>query len=180
MRGQVDARRFSEAIMQFHGTGAFTMPAKSAPTPATGVPLALLGGPLLQEHLAIFDIIQAHGGSIVLDATGTGERTLPRPIDPERLAEDAMLELADAYFGTIPDVARRPNNGLHEWLERELKTRRAQGVVLVRQVWCDQWHAEAWRIKEALDIPLLDLELDETGVGPRSISRIEAFLEMVT
>ena len=179
-RTRQTARQFSEAIVDFHRTGSFSVPCGNQSPSRPGTPVALLGGPLFREHLGILDLVTARGGRIVLDGSATGERTLARTFDRQRLAADPLLELADAYFGTIPDVWRRPNSALYEWLRRELSLRRAHGVILVRQVWCDLWHAEAARLKERLDMPLLDLELDEAGVDARTVTRIEAFLEMLT
>ena len=171
-------RAFAEVVAEFNRTGDFLLSGEPAPE-TRPLRLALLGGPLLREQLALFDVIATGGGSVVLDGCETSERTLPRPFDHGRLADDPFVELADAYFGSIPDVSRRPHTGLYEWLERELPSRNVQGVILVRQVWCDLWHAEAARLKEWLDVPLLDLDLDELGVEARAITRIEAFLEML-
>ena len=45
--------------------------------PAAGdVPLALLGGPLLQSDYTILDLIEQAGGWLGLDATEGGERTI--------------------------------------------------------------------------------------------------------
>ena len=90
---------------------------------AAGIPLAVLGGPLLETDCAFFDLVEHAGGRVVLDATEGGERTLPRPFDPARLAADPLEELADAYFDGIPDAFRRPNSRLYEWLGRELAAR---------------------------------------------------------
>lgn len=49
---------------------------------------------------------------------------------------------------------------------------------LLRQLWCDKWHAEVQRLREALaGVPLLDLDLDGNGVTPRYRTRLQAFLE---
>ena len=72
-------RQYSEAIAKFHSNGNFD----SKPDPVTvetkqsGIPLTLLGGPMLKEDFQLFDTIEAAGGKIVLDATETGERRVP-------------------------------------------------------------------------------------------------------
>ena len=148
---------------------------------ADGIPLAILGGPLLQTECDFFALVESAGGRIVLDATEHGRRTLPRPFDAARLAADPLQELADAYFDAIPDAFRRPNTGLYEWLARELAASRVRGIILHRYVWCDLWHAEGQRLKQWSPVPLLELDVgpDDTSAPNRMQGRIEAFLEML-
>jgi len=146
-----------------------------------GVPLAILGGPLLEKDYAIFDLIEAAGGRLVLDATEGGERTLPARFDRGRARADPLGELTRAYFGTIPDVFRRPNDELYRWLGQELASRQVHGILLHRYVWCDIWHAELARLKEWSPVPVLEIdECDDDASLGRTAGRIEAFLEMLT
>jgi benzoyl-CoA reductase/2-hydroxyglutaryl-CoA dehydratase subunit BcrC/BadD/HgdB len=149
--------------------------------PGGGVPLAVLGGPWLEADGAIFDFIEQAGGRVVLDATEAGERTLPPPFDFWRTEHRPLEELVDAYFGSIPDVFRRPNSALYEWLPRQLAARDARGIVVRRYVWCDLWHAELPRLKECCRLPVLDLDaaLDDAGAAARVQGQIEAFLELL-
>jgi hypothetical protein len=146
-----------------------------------GVPLALVGGPLMDADFAIFDLLEEIGGRVVLDATEGGQRTLPRPFDPARLAADPFEELADAYFGHIPDVFRRPNQAFYDWLGGTLAERRARGILLRRYVWCDLWHAELQRMKEWSPVPVLEIDVGcgDHGAWSRLRGRIEAFLEVL-
>jgi len=179
-RGRLSPRRFSEAIAEFHRTGevAFDVP-ESLPA-LRGVPVALLGGPLLRDHFGVFDLIEEAGGRVVLDATDSGERGLPAPFDRRGLREDPLMELAAAYFGSIPHAFRRPNGELYRWLKQELADRGVRGIILRRYVWCDTWHAEVQRLKEWADLPVLDIDVnvDET-TERRSANRIQAFLEIL-
>jgi hypothetical protein len=147
----------------------------------SGIPLAILGGPLLQTDCDFFELVERAGGRIVLDATEDGQRTLPRPFDAARIAADPLQELADAYFDGIPDAFRRPNSGLYEWLGRELAARQVRGIILHRYVWCDLWHAEGQRLKQWSPMPVLELDVgpDDTAAPNRMQGRIEAFLEML-
>ena len=52
-----------------------------------------------------------------------------------------------------------------------------KGVILVRCVWCDLWHAEIHRLREWLAVPLLDMDLDGEDPVNRCTTRIQAFLE---
>lgn len=146
-----------------------------------GVRLALVGGPLPETQHLLFDWLERTGARVVLDATETGERTLPRPFHPERTRREPLEELADAYFGSIADVFRRPNDACYDYLGREMAARRVQGVVFRRYLWCDLWHAELARLKRWSPVPVLDLDVAESEASAegRTLGRIEAFLEML-
>jgi len=142
------------------------------------VKLALIGGPLLADEMQIFDLIARHGGRIMLDATETGELARPARLDPAGLRGDPLRELARCYFESIPAVWKRPNTALFDWLACRAAERQVQGIICHRLVWCDLWHAEVHRLRDALQLPLLDL--DVSGDGPaaeRTAGRIQAFLE---
>jgi benzoyl-CoA reductase/2-hydroxyglutaryl-CoA dehydratase subunit BcrC/BadD/HgdB len=146
-----------------------------------GVPLAIVGGPLMKADFDLFDMIEQLGGRIVLDATETGERGMCPKFDRRRLVGDPLLELAHAYFAGIPDASRRPNSELYNWLKHELTGRAVRGIIFHRYVWCDLWHAELGRLKDWCDLPVLDI--DSAGDNeidlPRIQNRIRAFLEML-
>lgn len=143
-------------------------------------PIAVIGGPLMQRDRILFDLIQECGGRIVLDATETGRRGLRRAFDRRRVAEDPLMELADAYF-SIPDASRRPNSELYRWFKEELARTDAKGIVFHHYVWCDAWRAELVRLKEWAGLPVLGLDSNghmETNLA-RLHTRIRAFLEML-
>ncbi len=144
------------------------------------VPLALVGGPLLDNDREIFSIVEGAGGSIVLDATEQGERVTPPAFDRARLCRDPLGELVDAYL-RIPDAFRRPNTALYEWLGCAMGTREVRGIILRRYVWCDLWHAEVDRLRRWSPVPVLDLDgdRDDQSARGRTVGRIEAFLEML-
>ena len=169
---------------------------------ANRVPLAVLGGPLLDADWSsangtqsvpatkdgtrsvpatLFDLVERAGGRVALDATEGGPRTLPRPFDAGRIASDPFRELADAYFDSIADPFRRPDSLLYEWLERELAAKQVKGILLWRYVWCDLWHAESQRLKEWSPVPLLEIDVgaDDLAAPARVEGRIETFLEML-
>lgn len=191
-RPQLPARRFAEAVAEVRAGkgGGSHLPERPegccaqmrpAPFSRPGIPLAIVGGPLLEKDYAIFDLVEQAGGRLVLDATEGGERTLPAVFERERLKEDPLDELARAYFGTIPDVFRRPNDTLYEWLGKELAARQVRGILLHRYVWCDIWHAELARLKAWSPVPVLEIdECDDDASLGRTAGRIEAFLEMLT
>ena len=128
----------------------------------------------------LFALVERAGGRVVLDGTESGMRTMPRRFDMARAAADPLRELADAYFA-IPDVFRRPNTGLYEWLGHELAQRRIRGIILWRYVWCDLWHAELQRVRECSRLPVLEIDVgpDDITAPHRIQGRIEAFVETV-
>ncbi len=178
------ARGFSEAIACFNGGdrgSVAKLPQSGEMSHPGGVPVALVGGPLLGHHFELFDAIGEAGGSVVLDATGTGERTLPPPFDRRRIGSDPFSLLTESYFGTIPDAFRRPNSALYVWLRDLLAERGVRGILFIRHTWCDTWHAETQRLKEWCDpIPLLPIDTGgDSRIDGRTLSRVLSFLEVL-
>jgi benzoyl-CoA reductase/2-hydroxyglutaryl-CoA dehydratase subunit BcrC/BadD/HgdB len=172
------ARRLAEAILEYrNGMPAASIVADSAP--GRGVPLALVGGPLMPQDFAIFELVERSGGRIVLDASETGERTLPPALRSEAVSDRPLETLADAYFLGIPDVFRRPNDCLYKWLGQQMALRKVEGIVLRRYVWCDLWHAELRRLAQWSRVPLLEIDVadDEDSFPGRTLERLEAFLD---
>ncbi len=178
-REHLTARQFVEAIAENRVCNKLHTlhTAKSA----AGVPLAIVGGPLMRADLDLLDMIEQSGGRIVLDATQTGERGMCPKFDRRSLREDPLLELTHAYFAGIPDASRRPNNELYRWLKRELADRAVRGIIFRRYVWCDPWHAELGRLRDWSGLPVLDVDSagDNAMDLPRIQNRIRAFLEML-
>ena len=197
--GMLSAREASDAIARFdlgEEPGAAPPAAPPCGTAALGcadsglcctpagrratLPVALVGGPLARGDERVFDAIEQAGGLVVLDGTESGVRTLPAPLDRRRLGDDPLLELVDAYFGTIPDAFRRPDALLYEWLGRELAAGAARGIIVWRYVWCDMWAAAATRLRETRGLPVLDLHVsgDEAGFA-RTLHQVQAFMEVL-
>jgi benzoyl-CoA reductase/2-hydroxyglutaryl-CoA dehydratase subunit BcrC/BadD/HgdB len=145
----------------------------------SGIPVALVGGPLFQPQEDILRLIRSCGGCVAVDGTETGERGDPAPFDMSRAARDPLAELTRAYFLGIPDVFQRPDERLYRWIRRVVKDRGIRGIVCVRHVWCDLWQAEIGRIAEYARVPVLDLDLDaDVRIdGGRNRTRVQAFLE---
>jgi len=146
-----------------------------------GIPLAILGGPLVSQDFDLFDLVEAAGGRVVLDATDAGPRTLPAALNRRQMDQDPLAALADAYFSAIPDVFRRPNDALYRWLAAEIDASGIRGILFRRYVWCDLWHAELFRLKEWSPVPLLEIDVAgaEGSAQCRTSGRLEAFLEML-
>lgn len=169
----------SETMAAFLSSGAVPA-ADSSPKPDAGIRTALLGGPMHLDAFDLFDTIERYGGTVVLDATETGERTLPGLLRAANGLQDRPLEnLARTYFETIPDAFRRPNTRLYEWMRGSVDERGIQGIVLVRHLWCDTWHAEVARCMDELPVPILDFDLGERDTEVRRSVRIQAFIEVL-
>ncbi len=191
-RGAMPAGAFARAIAAVRGPLVETAPpACGRHTPcaapngarrvATTTALALVGGPMSRGDYELLTAVEDAGGRFVLDATVSGERTLPAPVDTDRLKADPREELVRIYFDCIPDVFQRPNDRLFAWLRRQVAERCVRGVLVRRYVWCDHWHGEMPRLREELSVPVLEWE--GTGNDARAlastIGRMEAFLEML-
>ena len=168
-------RGFAEAVVRFHGDGAFSPPPPTAT--ANQVPLALVGGPFLASHWKLLDEIEAAGGRVVLNATKTGERSLSPVFE---FADDTnpFDALVHGYCDNIVDVFQRPNTRLYSWLKPRLASRQVRGIVLWHFTGCDLWRAEAESLREAFGLPVLLLEAGgEPGNAPRELTRLQAFVE---
>jgi benzoyl-CoA reductase/2-hydroxyglutaryl-CoA dehydratase subunit BcrC/BadD/HgdB len=143
-----------------------------------GVPLALVGGPLLPSQWPLFDAIETAGGRVVLNATEPGERCLLPPLPNLAPEQKPLVALADHYFDHAVDVFHRPNSRLYAWLEPRLAERRVRGIVLWVHVGCDLWRAEAATLREAFGLPVLVLDAHEVRAGGlRDTNRLAAFIE---
>lgn len=177
-RSEMMPKAFSQSLIRFHRTGDIHVEKNKGARPR-GTPIALIGGPLTRMDLTLFDVIQEAGGYVALDGTETGERTLPGRFRRQETARDPFMELADAYFGTIPDAFRRPNSALYRWIQKEINGRDIEGIVFIRNVWCDLWHAELHRMRDWLQVPLLDIDLNGDDPVIRNATRIQAFMEIL-
>ena len=154
-------------------TAVYSAPSVFAPE--NQVPLALVGGPLSVADWNLFDMIEAAGGWVALNATKTGERSLCPTFENECGPFD---NLVSGYFENIADVFQRPNTRLYSWLKPRLESRHIRGIVVWHFTGCDLWRAEAQSFREAFGLPVLLLEAGETpGISPRDINRIQAFVE---
>ena len=169
-------RDFAEAVAQFQWNGGSV--AVPPALPEKRVPLAIVGGPMAAPHWPLLDNIEAAGGSIVLNATEIGERSLS-PAFALDVADANLLDtLVDGYFDNIIDVFQRPNAALYSWLRPRLASRRVRGILLWHFTGCDLWRAETQTLREAFGLPVLLLEAGERPeVAARDVNRLQAFVE---
>lgn len=180
VRGRLSPRRYSEAIAEFNRSGKMDLASATAAGPAGGIPIVILGGPLTLEDYWLFDVIENLGGWVALDATESGERTMPPPFNRRQLRDNPLHVLADAYFGSIPEAFQRPNSPLYVWLKRELPKCSAKGIIVRHYVWCDMWRAEVQRLIQWADIPVLHVDVESGNLSrERTTARVQAFLEIL-
>jgi benzoyl-CoA reductase/2-hydroxyglutaryl-CoA dehydratase subunit BcrC/BadD/HgdB len=182
LQGMLPAQQYAEMVMQWFESRVLHMPEFTGSGHAHGTPVVITGGPLMKDHLGLYDMIEKCGGMVCFDATENGELLLPAPYDRRVVREEPFMEMASAFFGSIPGVFQRPNSRLYTLLKQHIDTGAPAGILLVRYVWCDLWHAEVQRIRDWFSLPLLEIELsDETpGIDARTRNRIQAFLETIT
>jgi hypothetical protein len=179
-RAKLSAQQFSEAMAEFPSGGKIATDSLQPIPPSRGIPVALVGSPMLRGHFDLFDWIERAGGRVELDATTSGELALPAPFGRRELGGDPLGTLVGAYFGSIPDVFRRPNSELYRWLKQKIAERDVRGIILRHYTWCDLWRAEASRLKESLGLPLLVLVAgDGDSLDGHDTSQIQSFLEML-
>lgn len=181
---RVDVTALGEIMLEYETARRLVLLRKSEQTaegarrdPETKIPVGFIGGPLAEGHLDIFDVFAAQGADVVFNGTESGERVMPARFDLRRIKDEPVKVLAESYFGVIPDVFERPNKRVFAWMEKAVQARKVRGVVFIRYVWCDKWHSEVHRFREALEVPLLDIELDGGCVNERTRNRIGAFME---
>lgn len=172
---------YATTLAELRSSGRVPELSRDSSSPTTGVPLALVGGPLLEDDFATLELVARVGGRIVLDASEWGERTLPAPFDRQQMESDPLGQLCRAYFDEIPAVFRRPNTGLYQWLGQRMPERGVRGILFWRQLSCDLWHAELEQLRQWSHVPLLDIEASDGSRTSRARTqgRIEAFLEML-
>ena len=176
-RGGRSPRQYAEAWAQLDRSVQLPADRPGPDCHSHAVPLALVGGPMLREQLDLFDLVERYGGRIVLTAVEGGQLTAPPPFDADRLARDPLTELARAYHENIPHPMRRPDTQLHEWLRRRIEAAAPRGILFLRYLWCDLWHAELARIREWTSLPVLDMDISDEDAGGRLGGRIQAFIE---
>jgi benzoyl-CoA reductase/2-hydroxyglutaryl-CoA dehydratase subunit BcrC/BadD/HgdB len=172
----LSAREFAEAVAEFHRGASAGL--RKTRTQNSGVPVGLVGGPLLFSHFELLDRVEGFGGRIVFNGTLVGERGLLPSSFGDAWEEDPFGALAGQYFASVPDVARRPNGPFYDWTRSRLKETGAEGIIVWHYAWCDLWRAEANRLRDELNLPVLDLDAgDASEFTAQTRNRVEAFIE---
>ncbi|MBF0330808.1 MAG: 2-hydroxyacyl-CoA dehydratase [Candidatus Omnitrophica bacterium] len=176
-QGALSGKSFAEKLACFAETGEVSEGRRQDRRAHKAIPLGFIGSPLTGNHFDLFDVFAAYGADIVVNATETGERVLPARFDVQRLKDEPAQVLAQSYFGAFPDISDRPNDKIFKWMKKKVEDNGIRGIVSIRYVWCDKWHAEVERFRKCLPVPLLDIELNGEEIGARAKNRIQAFME---
>ena len=143
----------------------------------SGLPLAVLGphGPVNSEPW--LELLHGAGGQVMLDCTQPSSPVYDR----RNLTCDPFNEMVTAWFGSMAEIFQRPNDRFYAQLKQALAITPVRGLIVRRFLWCDLWHAEVHRIRQEMDLPVLDLELAQWQPGDteRLANRLQAFVEMV-
>lgn len=157
-----------------------------APCPQEG-PRVFLAGGMMEGDLAFK--IEEMGGVIAGDDLCTGSRYycgFPPAGGIEEINERDPLEfLAGHYLGRQPCARMKAGVNWTRDLVEKVRETRAEGVIFYALKFCDPWHYEGQVVKKALEgsgIPVLILEGEygTGGGGGQVLTRIQAFLEMIT
>jgi len=147
----------------------------------------VLSGSILSSP-RLLEIVRESGGVVVGDDLCSGERGLG-PLPPAEEGDsvpgdDPWTVLARQYLDMPPCPCRHPS--LEERVQHLLRlarVRHAQGVILLREKFCEPHRWENHAVSAGLrghGIPVLELETEGGTVGgERELTRLQAFLEMV-
>lgn len=150
-----------------------------------GAPRIVLTGSILSSP-RLLQMVREAGGTVVGDDLCSGERGLgpaPGAPDGEKEARAGPWEaLAEQYLAMPPCPCRHPSVAERvAHLMDLVATRRAEGVILLREKFCEphRWedHAVGAQLRRR-GIAVLELETEAGDVaGERDLTRLQAFLE---
>jgi benzoyl-CoA reductase/2-hydroxyglutaryl-CoA dehydratase subunit BcrC/BadD/HgdB len=169
-------RKYRTLLQRYMHTGELSDTSFETTAPPAAHPIAVVGGPLPQGFLGLTDILENYGCRIVCDATESGPRCFPAPIDRQLLLSKPERALAQSFCTGIKTAALRPNTGLYTWLD-EAGIHSMKGIVFFRWIWCDLWHAEVHRMDRWADCPVTEIDLHNNNSTERNKTRITAFAE---
>jgi benzoyl-CoA reductase/2-hydroxyglutaryl-CoA dehydratase subunit BcrC/BadD/HgdB len=179
-RTRLSGRQCAQALARYWMDGSMVVPTQDADRTRNAIPLAIVGESLLPSHFVLLDWIEALGGSVALDATSGGERSLLPAFEQSRIEHDPIAALADGYFAGMTDAFQRPNTRLYDWLRPRVSERGIRGIVLWHYSWCDLWRAEANRLRDEFQLPVLHLDAADAALpGPSMKNRLEVFFEIL-
>jgi hypothetical protein len=140
--------------------------------------VGLLGCCLTEADYAVVQMLGQLGLQLVANATESPLAVGTPPRRRPRTARGAVpTAAASGPFVARPAIAQRPNAPFFAWLRQFGLTHRIEGWVLLRQPWCDLYHAEVPRLKSETELPWLDLETGAQPAFEALRTRAEAFAE---
>ncbi len=140
----------------------------------------LLVGPSLGDPV-LFDLLAHAGVRVVGDLLDLGERYVA--VD-SAIDGDPLAALADRLLALIPTPTKHhPHHSRADHLLSLVRERKADGVMFVRQKFCDPHGFDQVQLTQGLDqvsVPHLTLELEQASQAGQLYTRVEAFVEMIT
>jgi len=134
------------------------------------------------EPLEIADYIEESGGVIVGDDLKNGSRYFYGDVPEEG---DPMENLLTRQFNAMPSASFDNTGNLRsEFLLNEVKTKEADGILLLHLKYCEPENYDYYDMKNAMEeagIPVLKFETEfgETSLGQLR-TRVQAFIEMLS
>ncbi|OPY30791.1 MAG: 2-hydroxyglutaryl-CoA dehydratase, D-component [Methanocella sp. PtaU1.Bin125] len=147
--------------------------------------IMIAGCPMPSGSTKVPEIIESHGGVIVVEESCTGTRSFEHLVDEERLVSEAlppMQAIAERYL-KIPCACMTPNDRRIESIVDLAREYRVDGVVYYSLQGCHGYNVERYCVQQALKqagISMLAIETDYSASDAGQIGlRVEAFLEMI-
>jgi benzoyl-CoA reductase/2-hydroxyglutaryl-CoA dehydratase subunit BcrC/BadD/HgdB len=145
----------------------------------SGPRIMLSGCPMPGGSTKVPEIIEARGGTIVVEESCTGTRSFENLVDEDK---DPMTALAERYI-KIPCACMTPNSKRVDGILELAKLYKADGIVYYTLQSCHGYNIERFKVQQALrkaGIPMLAIETDYSDSDVEQIGiRVDAFLEML-
>ncbi len=142
--------------------------------------IMIAGCPMSSGNTKVPEIIESHGGIIVVEESCTGTRSFEHLVDE---TQPPLEALAERYL-KIPCACMTPNDRRIESIVALAQEYRADGVVYYSLQGCYGYNIEKYRVQQALKqakIPMLAIETDYSTSDAGQIGlRVDAFLEMIS
>lgn len=182
---QIDARRranpstlstttFHRIVRNFH-QGEFKDIPSSIPDEMSYKPrIYLLGSPVSYESEPLIELFEQK-----LRICGDYNCGLSRGIYI-KVEEKTIDGLKKAYFNQAPCIFKRPNRGYYDWVEKDIKSTKSTGIIVLVLDYCDNFDFEVKRMERKFSLPILKLKSDFSFQNISQFKvRIEAFIEVL-
>ena len=177
LSGRISGRRMQAAFDQLYSEGTLAA-LEPEPDIHIAIPLGLVGGPLVNQAVGLFDLLEAHEARILFNGTEGGWDLVPARQDRRVLRDDPFEAMAAASLAQ-PGIFQRPNSPWYRDLADRIARQGLKGIVYWQHPWCDLWHGEVQRLRAWSPVPVLHLTANDDGqLDAHATGRLEAFLEM--
>ncbi|MEO0126438.1 MAG: 2-hydroxyacyl-CoA dehydratase family protein [candidate division WOR-3 bacterium] len=134
----------------------------------------LLGSPVSYESGPIIELIEKR-----LRICGDFNCGLSRALYI-KVVEKTIEGLKQAYFKQPPCIFKRPNKGLYEYVEKDLKETKSTGIIAFVLDYCDNFDFEIAKMEKRFSLPILKLKSDFSLQNISQLKvRIDAFIDVL-